>query len=380
MTANYASLFTTNAPLLDLRSPKEFARGAFPNACNLPLLSDDERHQIGIRYQQNGQQAAIDLGHQLVHGTVREARMEAWLQWCREHPDGYLYCFRGGLRSQIVHTWLADAGCRMPVVQGGYKAMRHFLLESIDRSLGALELRLICGRTGSGKTRVIAALENALDLERRAHHRGSAFGRRPGGQPTQINFENAIAIDLLQLTAGAGTAGRSVVVEDEGNLIGRCYLPRALQERMETAPQIHIDEPLESRVELTLEDYVLGPLGEYLRDRAEPHALNALGEDLLGALDRIRKRLGGTRHREVRLVMEAALAYQHTTGDAARHRDWIRVLLRDYYDPMYDYLLKRRTAPVVFMGSRDNVLCYLSDVIPSQDNRSSTARGMVLRP
>jgi tRNA 2-selenouridine synthase len=356
-STDYASLFVRGVPLLDLRAPVEFARGAFPNATNLPLLSDDERHQIGICYQQNGQAGAIALGHRLVSGPLREARMQAWLAWCRAHPQGAIYCFRGGLRSQLVGEWLAAAGCRMPLVHGGYKAMRRYLLQSIEPSLARLDLRLLCGRTGSGKTRVIQALEAALDLEAHAHHRGSAFGRRAGGQPTQIGFENAVAVDLLRFSAAG--AGTKIVVEDEGKLIGRCYVPEPLHEQMARAPQILIEEPLESRVALTLDDYVIAPLDEY-RHALEPDAaFEALAADLLAALDRIRKRLGGTRHAEVRCAMQFALERHRTTGDATHHHVWIRRLLCEYYDPMYDYLLERRAQAFDFVGTRGEVLGFL---------------------
>jgi tRNA 2-selenouridine synthase len=358
-SSDYANLFVRGVPLLDLRAPAEFARGAFPNATNLPLLYDDERHQIGICYQQHGQAAAVALGHRLVSGLVREARMQAWLAWCRAHPHGALYCFRGGLRSQLVGEWLAAAGCGMPLVRGGYKAMRRFLLQSLEPSLAQLELRLLCGRTGSGKTRLIHALDRAIDLEAHAHHRGSAFGRRPGGQPTQIAFENAVAVDLLRFSAAG--AGTQIIVEDEGRLIGRCYLPEPLQEHMSRAPQIMIDEPLESRVALTLEDYVVAPFDEYRREFEPDAAFEALAADLLGSLDRIRKRLGGARHAEVRCTMQFALERHRATGETTHHQAWIRRLLRDYYDPMYDYLLERRAAAFEFVGTRDEVLAFLRE-------------------
>ncbi len=122
---------------------------------------------------------------------------------------------------------------------GGYKAMRRFLLESLDAQLARQPLWVLGGRTGCAKTRVIRQLDNAVDLEGLAHHRGSAFGRRPGGQPTQIDFENRLAIDLLRL-ADRGV-GR-VVAEDESKLIGRCFLPTRLQARLD-APRVLIEEP-----------------------------------------------------------------------------------------------------------------------------------------
>ena len=134
LTSHYRELFLRDVPLLDVRAPVEFAQGAFPNAPNLPLLTDTERHDVGLRYNEQGQPAAIVLGHALVGGRTREARLQRWLHWCERHPDGHLYCFRGGMRSGLVQEWLAEAGKPIPRIQGGYKAMRRFLLESLENT------------------------------------------------------------------------------------------------------------------------------------------------------------------------------------------------------------------------------------------------------
>ena len=96
------ALLADNVPLIDIRAPAEFALGAFPASVNLPLLTDDERHQVGIRYKQAGGAAALELGHHLVSGDTRERRIAAWRAWAERHPGGALYCWRGGLRSEIV--------------------------------------------------------------------------------------------------------------------------------------------------------------------------------------------------------------------------------------------------------------------------------------
>ena len=354
LRSDYQTLFREDTPLLDLRSPGEFARGAFLTASNLPLMSDEERALVGTCYKQRGQQAAIELGHELVSGPVREQRMQGWLDWCRQHPDGVIYCFRGGLRSITVAGWLADCGQPMPRVQGGYKALRRFLIEDFEQRIGETRVWLLSGRTGSAKTRVIETLDTSIDLEGLAHHRGSAFGRRPGGQPTQIDFENRLAINLLK-----HPVGKPLLLEDESKLIGRCFLPQPLQDRMADAPRIIIEEPLESRVQITLEDYVLGPLAEYRQHYPQEQAAEQLGEDLIAAMDRIRKRLGGARHQQLRSQLQAALARQSEYADSQAHCAWIRPLLSDYYDPMYDHHAQRREGEVLFRGSRDEVMEWL---------------------
>lgn len=362
-TQDFASLFLDDIPLLDVRAPVEFSKGAFPHADNLPLIDNDERHRIGICYKQSGQQAAIDLGNRLVTGAIREARLEAWKAWWQAHPSGYLYCFRGGLRSQTTQQWLREAGVDAPLVKGGYKALRRFLLESMDRQLARLHFTVLSGRTGCGKTRVIERLHNAVDLEGLAHHRGSAFGRRPAGQPAQIDFENGLAIALLKQQEKLKQENQrpaTVVLEDESKLIGHCYLPPALQERIKTAPRVMIEETLENRVQVTLEDYVIGPLAEYAEYYGEEQAFKQLSQSLLEAMDRIRRRLGGSRHQDLRAKLEAALAQQSRNGATDQHRGWIAELLSGYYDPMYDYGLKKhRDGDVLFRGTRAEALEYL---------------------
>lgn len=355
-TRDYLSLFLKQTPLLDVRAPVEFQRGAFPTAINLPLLEDEERHLVGIRYKEAGQDAAIALGRQLVTGATRAARTRAWRAWCEAHPDGYLYCFRGGLRSRTVQQWLSEEGVDQPLVTGGYKSMRRFLLDSFESLVRDTPLLVLCGRTGTGKTRVIEQLDNSIDLEDAARHRGSAFGRRPGGQPSQIDFENRLAIDWLR---HAHLCGGTLVVEDESRLIGRCHLPEVLQLRLKSAPRVMIHEDLASRTQVTLEDYVLGPLQEYAAWYGEAGALTRLGEELRAALGRISKRLGGARFRELDTLLADALQQQQQNGAVEAHRAWIEPLLRDYYDPMYDYMLRQRSDEVLFEGSRDQVLAFL---------------------
>lgn len=371
---DYRSLFVDGVPLLDVRAPTEFAQGSFPNAINLPLLTDDERHAVGLTFNREGQAAAIAVGQVLVAGHTREARLQAWLDWYDRSPTGQLYCFRGGMRSGTVQRWLRDAGRPIPRVHGGYKAMRRFLLESLETNAAALPLALLCGRTGAGKTRVIEKLGQTVDLEGLARHRGSAFGRRPGGQPTQVDFENALAIRLLQLHARQEQSGPlPVVVEDESRLVGHRLIPPALYLQMKVAPRVLIEEPLEDRVQLILEDYVIRPLGEYACSHGERHALPRLAAELLGALDRIHNRLGGARHRDLRHTMETALAIHAETGDTRVHRGWIRELLCGYYDPLYDHALRIRDTPgpPLFVGSRQEVTSFLLDLL-SRPQRAGT--------
>lgn len=346
-TADFRALFLTDVPLMDMRAPVEFARGAFPTAVNLPLMTDEERHQVGICYKQNGQAAAIELGHQLVSGDAREQRIQGWCEFARRHPGGYLYCFRGGLRSSTARQWMRDAGIDYPLVLGGYKAMRRFLIEELEASLNVASFVLVAGKTGCGKTRVVEAVERAVDLEGLARHRGSSFGRLLDPQPTQIDFENVLSIQLMR----GLVAGKTLVLEDEGKLIGRLSLPHALRERMRESPLLVVEESVASRVEVIFEDYILD-LGERYRQRHGDQGAAQHEQHLRDGLARIRKRLGGVLYAEIDAAMQQAFAAR----DDALHRHWIELLLVKYYDPMYEYQIGQREGVIAAAGSRDEII------------------------
>ena len=342
---------------MDMRAPLEFAQGSFPCALSLPLMTDEERAQVGICYKQEGQPAAIALGHKLVSGQVKNQRMAQWLDFARRYPQGYLYCFRGGLRSQTVQQWLLDAGIAYPLVTGGYKAMRRFLLDELERSVVSGRFVLIGGKTGTGKTRVIAHLSRAVDLEGLANHRGSSFGQLPSGQPSQIDFENALSIALMRLQAQSSA---TVFLEDEGRLIGRLYLPNALSEKMKLAPMAIVEQSLEERIDVVVADYVLDLGRRYALLHGED-GLHLHREKLLADLARIRKRLGGERYQHVSELMSAAFDRQWAQADFSLHRQWIAFLLEKYYDPMYEYQLSQRSGARLFSGDRDAVVAWAQE-------------------
>lgn len=355
-TEDYRALFLADTPMMDMRAPAEFARGAFPSARSLPLMSDDERASVGTCYKQQGQQAAIALGHRLVSGELKRQRLAAWCDFARAHPEGYLYCFRGGLRSQTVQQWLREAGIDYPLVRGGYKAMRRFLIDELERSVAGGDFVLVSGKTGSGKTRVIQQLSRAVDLEGLARHRGSTFGQLPQPQPSQIDFENSLSIALLKLLHHGSDR---VYLEDEGRLIGRLYLPEALREKMARAALVVVEQRFDERVDVVLEDYVVD-LGERYRALHGPGGDDVHAEKLQADLARIRRRLGGERHQRISAMMAEAFGRQRRDGDLEGHRQWIGLLLEQYYDPMYEYQLQQRQGDVLYRGSRPAVLDWIA--------------------
>ena len=130
----YREIMLSGHPMMDVRAPLEFNKGAFLSSTNLPLMQDSERQKVGTCYKKNGQEAAIQLGHSLIKGKIKQQRLDAWLDYFEKNPHAYLYCFRGGLRSQLTQQWLKEAGLEIPYVEGGYKAMRQYLIDVIDEA------------------------------------------------------------------------------------------------------------------------------------------------------------------------------------------------------------------------------------------------------
>ncbi|KTC49804.1 tRNA 2-selenouridine synthase [Pseudomonas fluorescens ABAC62] len=354
---DYRDIFLNDRPMMDTRAPVEFVKGAFPGVVNLPLMNDDERQRIGTCYKQQGQQAAIVLGHQLVSGKVLEERLARWTAFARANPDGYLYCFRGGLRSQLVRQVLKDeSGIDYPRVGGGYKAMRTFLLDTVDQAVEQCDFVLLGGMTGSGKTEVINQLNNGLDLEGHANHRGSSFGKRATGQPSNIDFENRLAVDVLKKRA---QGIEQFVLEDESRMIGSCALPLNLHRGMQAYPMVWLEESLENRVERVLREYVTDLCAQFISTFGES-GFERFAERLTQSLANIHKRLGGERYQRLHSLMQEALAEQAQSGSVDLHRGWI-MGLREYYDPMYAFAREKKGARIEFAGERAAVVEYLRE-------------------
>ena len=357
-TEDFLSLLLSNTPLLDVRAPVEFAQGAFPGAHNLPLMNDEERHLVGLQYKRKGQDAAITLGHELVTGDVKQARVAQWVEFAKANPQGYLYCFRGGLRSRISQQWLSEAGIPYPRIIGGYKAMRSFLLESLEQTIAQSSFVLVAGFTGCGKTVVMQALTAAIDLEKLAHHRGSSFGKHATDQPVQIDFDNQLAIALLRLSTQGIT---KIALEDESRLIGRCALPISMRDKMLISPVVWVEESSDSRVERILHDYVEDLGAQFERLLGVEAGFEAFSARLLESLNNLYKRLGGECHARLASAMQSALNIQKNTGAIDKHREWIRALLIEYYDPMYEHQRAGKASRIIFSGDRNAVTAYLKE-------------------
>ena len=291
-------------PLLDVRSPGEFAQGHIPSAISFPLFSDAERAAVGTVYKQVGKTAALELGLRYVG-----PKLESFVVNARSMaPDGKLmvHCWRGGQRSGSVAWLLRQAGFEVDVLEGGYKAYRQHVLDGLHST--PFNLLILGGETGSGKTKILKCLrdigEQIIDLEGLAHHKGSAFGfigELP--QPTVEQFENNLFESLITLDPT-----QRVWVENESHSIGRIYIPEAFWQKMRTAPLVNIKVPDAVRINNLLDDYVL----------TDP-------EDLEIAFLKIAKKLGGL---QLKIAVESLR--NNNFAEAAA------IALR-YYDKTYQH-------------------------------------------
>ncbi len=352
----YTNLFINDIPLMDVRAPIEFLRGAFPTAKNLPIMDNEQREEVGTYYKKHGQDLAIQKGYELVKGELREKRIAGWVEFYKKNPNAHLYCYRGGLRSKITQQWINEAGKDIPMVTGGYKAMRMHLINELEDAVQHCSFNLIGGKTGSAKTTLINKLDNSIDLEAAAHHRGSSFGRHVIEQNSQINFENIIAINFLKLRHKKID---KVIIEDEARTIGKVGIPKKLFEKMRQSPIVVIDEPIAARLERIVQEYIIEMLVKFTEKNGERDGFNLFSMNLFDSLKRIQRRLGPARYNIIRKNLHTALTIQRKTGDIAKHYDWLTVILENYYDPMYEDQLKQRKEFICFYGSYNACLQFI---------------------
>ncbi len=330
--------------LIDVRAPGEVERGALPGAVALPLMNDAERHAVGVRYAEAGQDAALALGWTLAGPHLPE-RTAAWRRVVEAGPAA-VTCWRGGLRSRLTLDLIDRPDVAR--VAGGYKAIRTLLARGLGAQLERHDVVVVTGLTGAGKTDFLVALAGApgttvLDLEGLAHHRGSAFGAEDEPQPAQATFENAVGAALRLAPSGL------VVVEDESRWVGRRTLPEALHAAMIAAPRVVLETSDAERIGRLYEGYVVGP--------TDRHGAAAARERLLGDLFRVRKRLGGARHDAIKDRIEAATG---AWDDPDAHAPWIAALLAEYYDPLYRKALARAPRTVLARGDADALRAFLT--------------------
>ncbi len=310
------------SPVIDVRSPAEFARGHIPGAVNIPLLNDGERHEVGKKYVQTGREQAIELGLELVGPKMAILAQSAKSLSPEKHRR--VYCWRGGMRSEKM-AWLFElTGLNCTVLNGGYKAYRQAIME---RFAQIKKLILIQGPTGSGKTEILLAMKElglqVIDLEGLARHKGSAFGHLGQlEQPTSQQFQNDI-FDILRNY----NLSMPVFVEAESANIGKVSLPDPLWAKMKISPVIHIDIAREARLAHLLEMYGHFPV-----------------EELIESTRRIAGYLGGKRLASVLESLEQGdipravgqvLEYYDTSYERSR-RHHLKEILFTYHSAHFD--------------------------------------------
>ncbi len=350
---HFRDLFKVNVPFLDVRAKFEFDKGHFPTSFNFPILNDEERHAVGVCFKEKGKEAAITMGLSLVKGEVKEQRIKAWCEFATKHKNTHLYCWRGGLRSNYASQWMNDNGFRIPRINGGFKALRRILVDEVDNAALHVPMMLIGGKTGTSKTVLVNSIEFSSDLEGHANHRGSSFGRRVSGVKTQIDFENSLGIDLIKKLELY--PNRTLVLEDESRRIGNCIIPDNFLNKMHSSPVGIIEMSMDQRIKHIEKEYVIDMFQEFIKAYPKD-GWDRFVDYLTQSLARVQKRLGHERYTKIRMMMNKALEKQHIDGSTFQHEGWIQSLINDYYDPMYEYQLSKKTNLVIFRGAYNEVL------------------------
>ena len=240
--------------IIDARSEAEYAEDRLPGAVNWPSLDNEERALVGTIYKQVSPFEARKRGAALVTANIARHIEREVVDKPREWRP-LVYCWRGGKRSGVLADLLDQIGFKVTLIEGGYRAFRRQVLNELPALAQRLQYRVVCGLTGSGKTRLLQALQargaQVLDLEGLAQHRGSVLGVLPGQpQPSQKQFDMRIWERLR-----AFDPARPVYVESESKKVGNVTVPEALIQAMRASPCLRLDLPLDERVELLMEDY-----------------------------------------------------------------------------------------------------------------------------
>lgn len=304
--------------VIDARSQSEYAEDRLPGAINWPTLNDAERALIGTEYKQVSPFTARKRGAVLaarnIAAHIEREGMDKPKDW-----TPLVYCWRGGQRSGSLATVLSAIGFRVHLLEGGYREYRRAVIAALEELPLRFDFRVVCGTTGSGKSRLLQRLAESgdvqvLDLELLANHRGSVLGLVPGSpQPGQKQFESRVWDALRRFDPA-----RPVIVESESKKVGDLRVPEKLIERMRASPCIRLELSLEGRVQLLIEDYDF-----FVRDT----------DTFCSRLDALRVLRGND---VVNGWKEAARA--------GRTREVVRDLLVSHYDPVYLQSMKRNFA------------------------------------
>ncbi|MCD4709679.1 MAG: tRNA 2-selenouridine(34) synthase MnmH [Bacteroidales bacterium] len=307
-------------PVIDVRSPSEFQQGHIPDAINIPLFDDHERKVVGTAYKQENREAAMYAGLEFA-GEKLVKLVKEGERIAGKNRTLLVHCWRGGMRSKSM-VWLFETvGMTCYLLEGGYKSYRNYVREVLALPLNLL---VIGGRTGSGKTAILHHMrksgEQVIDLEGLAHHKGSAFGALGEiDQPSTEQFENELCREILPLDSEKVTW-----IEDESRNVGKCVIPGELFSRMREAEIVFLDISRELRAR-----HLVGDYAQYKQ------------EALRACILKIEIRLGGDRTREALEAINREDYYQ--TAMITLH----------YYDKAYMYSLEKNHERYQIISSGD---------------------------
>ena len=307
-------------PVVDVRAPLEFQQGHIPGAVNIPLFDDNERKVVGTAYKKENKEAAMYAGLEFAGKKLVKLAKQGE-RAAGKNKTLLVHCWRGGMRSKSM-VWLFETmGLTCYLLEGGYKSYRSYAREVLATPLNLL---VIGGRTGSGKTAILQHLsllgEQVIDLEGLAHHKGSAFGALgEPEQPSTEQFENELCKELLPLDTK-----RVTWIEDESRNVGKCVIPGELYSRMKETEIVFLDISREQRAR-----HLVGDYAQYEQEALRTCVL------------KIEKRLGGDRTREALEAIDREDFYQ--TAMITLH----------YYDKAYMHSLEKNHEHYQILSSLD---------------------------
>lgn len=306
-----------NELIIDVRAPVEFFKGHLPNAINIPLFEDSERAEIGTLYKQQGKDTAVNRGLEIV--SPKMTSFVNQVKALSKNKKVFVYCFRGGMRSNSFAWLMNTSGLDAVIMKGGYKAFRNYVLDYFKQDR---KIILLGGKTGSGKTDILKKLNEQdlqiVDLENIAHHKGSAFGsiNELKQNPQQV-FEHQLFHEFSLLKNDL-----PVIFEDESQTIGYNKIPIGLWQQMKQATIIKLEIPFELRVQKLVDDYTTVNI-----------------EALKSCVIKIAQQLGS-------LNTKLCLQYldEQNLSDVAR-------LSLLYYDKAYEFSYKNKKQPIINLHS-----------------------------
>ncbi len=310
------ALSIKDAVMIDVRSPKEFEEDTIPDAINIPILSDEERERVGYLYKQVGREKAKELGLQYASYKLVDFYKEIKsIIYNKKVP--VLFCYRGGMRSSSVATIMDIMGLYVHVLEGGYKSYRSYVMDNLPCFAEKFNFIVLHGYTGVGKTKLLDALINknmqVIDIEGLAKNSGSVFG----SLAYRSNSNSQKAFESLLLRAYQSFESSIVFTESESKRVGRVILPDFMFNDMVNGYHVLIKTSMKNRINNIMEDYI---------DVDIPDRNNRIIE----AISKLRKRLGNDKVNE--LIGEV---------NAGDYYSAIETLMVDYYDPLYEYSIKK---------------------------------------